>query len=487
MKKWFIALAMLITLALCCPVAMAGNLSLNAMPYSLDSIETYSGFSLDESTGEWSLSSNQALAMLDEVQTGALKGYSSKGNCFFELSVSGNEKSGWLQPMLTLYFVGSNRMEPSAVSFLVDGTRYDLAVFSEEAAIGEQTVERMQAPLDMEGLALMEKLTQAEEVKLRLHGNKTYSTTLKAKVSSSANARTQVESASLKTLEPILAALDTLNISEYDRWAENAEIWEQKTNQKPMLTQTVVADQTVQENAPKLTSGWGMLTVGDSGSSVRSLQKSLGQEGYLVDFDGSRYDKLTRKAVMRYQQLNGLLPTGSADQQTVNLLFGAMPETQASEPEASTERIALAAGENLAQGDLIYEAKDVAAISLEQCELARQVSPSGAIDAAGAVGVTNSDNLLFIARGTIQNLGSEELNFYFQLPATLIYDGKYSFTCTLQCEADGGSRFETSILPMAQADLVVTAEIPEALLNQTGDWSLSFTLGESQLVYPIDR
>ena len=40
---------------------------------------------------------------------------------------------------------------------------------------------------------------------------------------------------------------------------------------------------------------------------------------------------------------------------------------------------------------------------------------------------------------------------------------------------------------MAQADLVVTAEIPEALLNQTGDWSLSFTLGESQLVYPIDR
>lgn len=486
MKKWLVALIMLLTLALCCPIVLAENLSLNAMPYSLKPLETYSGFSLDESIGEWRLSSNQALAMLDEVQSGALSGYSSKGSCFFELCISGNEKTGWIQPALMVYYVGSRRMEPSAVSFLLDGVRYDLSLIPADPIEGS-SMECMTAALNQDGLALMKKMAQADELKLRLHGNKIYSTTLKSKVSSSANSRVQVESASLKTLEPVLSALDVLNIEAYNRWDENARIWEKKNGQKPLFAQTVLAEQTALEDAPKPTGSWGMLIVGDKGSSVRSLHKRLGQAGYLVDADSSRFDKLTRKAIMRFQQLNNLVPLGSADQLTLNLLFGATLETQAAKPESQSKPIAITESETAAQRGLVYSVENVAAISLERCELARQVSPSGAIDGTGAVGVANSDNLLFIARGTIQNLSAEELNFYFQLPATLVYDGKYTFPCTLQCEADGGLRFDAALLPMAQADLVVTAEIPESLVEQSGDWALSFNLGSSQLTYPINR
>ncbi|MBQ8954174.1 MAG: hypothetical protein IJ048_08665, partial [Clostridia bacterium] len=95
----------------------------------------------------------------------------------------------------------------------------------------------------------------------------------------------------------------------------------------------------------------------------------------------------------------------------------------------------------------------------------------------------NADDTLFIAEGRVLNTGAEELTFYRQLSAALSY-GEVTYPCTLVCETDAGARFDTSLLPLGEARLMIYAEIP-ARIAGNGEWTLTLAAGGETLVYTL--
>jgi peptidoglycan hydrolase-like protein with peptidoglycan-binding domain len=81
------------------------------------------------------------------------------------------------------------------------------------------------------------------------------------------------------------------------------------------------------------------IQLGDEGPAVEFIQNTLIVRGYLApNDDTSDYDEKTVSAVMRFQQDNGLSPTGRMDDETLTLLlWGMLPiELNAAQPGSST-------------------------------------------------------------------------------------------------------------------------------------------------------
>ena len=78
---------------------------------------------------------------------------------------------------------------------------------------------------------------------------------------------------------------------------------------------------------------------GDEGPAVEYIQHALIALGYLqANEDASDFDEVTCQAVMRFQEDNGLSPTGMMDDDTLTLLLWGMTpeELDEAEPESST-------------------------------------------------------------------------------------------------------------------------------------------------------
>ena len=60
---------------------------------------------------------------------------------------------------------------------------------------------------------------------------------------------------------------------------------------------------------------------GDTGDTVKAVQKRLKELGYLKKWILGRFDAKTEEAVIAFQRMHGLLATGIVDQQTYDLLF----------------------------------------------------------------------------------------------------------------------------------------------------------------------
>ena len=80
-------------------------------------------------------------------------------------------------------------------------------------------------------------------------------------------------------------------------------------------------------------------------------------------------------------------------------------------------------------------------------------------------------------------LTAEELTFYRQLSAALSL-GEVSFPCTLVCETDAGARFDTALLPLGEARLVIYAEVPARAAAADG-WTLALSAGGETLTYTV--
>lgn len=70
------------------------------------------------------------------------------------------------------------------------------------------------------------------------------------------------------------------------------------------------------------------IQLGDEGPAVEFIQNTLISRGYLLpNDDASAFDAKTLTAVKRFQQDNGLAPTGMMDDETLTLLlWGMLPE-----------------------------------------------------------------------------------------------------------------------------------------------------------------
>jgi len=98
----------------------------------------------------------------------------------------------------------------------------------------------------------------------------------------------------------------------------------------------------------------------------------------------------------------------------------------------------------------------------------------------------NADNTLAIADGMIRNLSGDELKLFTQASAKVIYNGKAAYEATVLCECDGGTRLDMAMLPMAQARLVVYAEIPGWLAQDaSAAWSLEFAIGGETMEFEL--
>ena len=73
-----------------------------------------------------------------------------------------------------------------------------------------------------------------------------------------------------------------------------------------------------------------------------------------------------------------------------------------------------------------------------------------------------------------------------QLDASVIYNGQYAYEAELVCECSDSTALDTRLLPLAQARLMVYAEIPAALAqNDEAQWSIAFTCGDDSLIFEL--
>ena len=207
------------------------------------------------------------------------------------------------------------------------------------------------------------------------------------------------------------------------------------------------------------------------------------QAGFLYGKTESNASARTRDAVRRAQKYFGMLETGSADSVLVERLQGSANETGSE--EAATELQSVSEDLSAAQAGVVYEMADAASVMLNRYWIAKTLPAAGEKALFEQPVLMNRDHALLVADGRVQNLSTENLNFYSDLPAVLVYNGVYEYECTVVCERDGGAGFDSVLLPMDESRLVVYAEIPQALTESEGLWQLRIEIGGAELMYEL--
>lgn len=100
----------------------------------------------------------------------------------------------------------------------------------------------------------------------------------------------------------------------------------------------------------------------------------------------------------------------------------------------------------------------------------------------------SSDNILLVIKTKIKNLQTEEINGEDLPVATLVYDGKYKYSCNLVLEEDDGSDLDDykswmEIEPLKKRTFYYYAELPKEVKNDGKSLSLIITLKDE--VYEV--
>ncbi len=445
MKKWmsfFLVLALMLSSA---PALAMKTAETAASP---EVFERFSGFA--RSGNAWSVHGSEADATLEYFADTAA-GYAYNGACFFYLELTGDERLGLMVPTLVCWYVGANLTGATALSISFDGQRYDLPVACERTSLGDNRAEKLTAFLDEAGLAMLRGLSGAEEAHLRLHGDRVYSTDLERAQRPQTQPRKIVENASLTASQEILDM-----VGEYGLWDQSRALFEQRYG----LTQSemTVCPLEEEQDEYRLDKRFAQLSRGDNHNGVLAMQRLLVEKGFLQGTADNAYGERTALAVRRAQLYYGLTPTGSCDRQLIDCLTGAEPAPAAVEEET---------------GDVL-EKEGSCRVILRRAWLAQGAAPSGDPGTA-ACAVSNGDNLLLILEGSVKNLSGSEMNLYWQLGGE-VSRGGYAYPLLAVCESDKGTRFGSTLLPLGEARLVLYAEVPRAVLELEGDWSLSLTV-----------
>lgn len=435
--------------------ACARNVECAGKLVEMESFEHYPSYTCDEETGKWSVQAYQDDALMDRFWEYGMR--SSSRMVVFHLAAEGDARTGVWTPVLRFYHIDGGRINARAVSILVDGRRYDLAASSESVVHKRHTAECITVPLNAQGMQVAYAMQQAEQVTIRLIGDDLH--TLKVDRTASSD-RQAVEGASLVHLTYGMALLDELGADSYALWDLSAAAWEKEYGYEPAVTVGSVGDTLLDQ---RMTDAMGMILPDDSTDAAEAAQEKLIEHGFL---SGSAYWKLDDKAVeavLRAQKVLGRVPTGCVDQ----ALLDALALGRAAETAEEPELISLGEGAQLA---------------LERYWFADGVSASASDESLRMV--INADNTFLAADGSLRNLSAEELHLFMQMEASVFYNGRYAYEAELVCEVSDGAALDTRLLPMAQARLLVFAEIPASLAaDEEAEWSISFELnGETLLI-----
>lgn len=453
--------AVLLAASLVLSAASAETLNRATQGVSLRRLECYTGYTQEGETWQSHGVLADAALYYMEQRAGDL---AYQGASLFFLELSGSESLGLIVPRLEMYYVGNTLTEATAVSIGFDGQRYDLDVAREETTIGGRRAEKLTAYLNADGLDMLRALQSADEATVRLHGKQVYTTTLTR--AESTQVKRRLESASLSASEDMLAELNALHMDEYGLWTLSENAYKQQYGDFYPMTASALDGEVEGFRLDAL----GQMTRGDSGESVRALQSLLIEKGFLLGAPDNAYGEATAVAVRRAQTYYGLRPTGSCDVALLSCLRG----ESLAVPLATEGDTAVSEG---AQG--------ACTATLRRYYLASAASAS-AQPLTIARAVTNADNTLVIAEGEIVNRSTEEVNLYWQMTGTLKI-GECAYKAEALCESNEGESLDSALLPLAGGRLLVVAEIPKSACLETGEWTLTLTMGEQTWEYALER
>lgn len=427
-----------------------------AAPVEIAGFERYPSCIVNEETGRWSVRANPADALLDRFWTYAE--VNSASVCAFALEIEGDADTGVWSPVLHFYYSGSRKLNATAVSVLADGVRYDFAASSAEIAHENAAAELVSAPLTKDALSAVQAMIAAENVSVRIIGERTYTAELDRDATGT---RTRIEAASLNGLEAGLALLEEAGLSEYDLWDLSAADWENIHGFAPAFETAQVVNEVGGES---VADDFGMVEYGDQTRAARAAQQVLIDAGFMSGSTSGTYGENSVSAARRAQKWLGRIETGCMD--------------------AQLER-ALAEGVCAEKADAVeWQNLGMAQLQLNRWWFADGVS---AVDAPESVqSAANADNTLAIVDGMIRNVSSDDLKLFTQASAKVVYNGTAAYEATVLCECDGGTRLDMTMLPMAQARLVVFAEVPGWLAqDESAAWSLQITIGGETMEYEL--
>ena len=211
-----------------------------------------------------------------------------------------------------------------------------------------------------------------------------------------------------------------------------------------------------------------MVRRGTAGNVAAAVQQLLRDAGFMVGGDEKNVNDRVTAAVLRAQKHYDMLPSGCMDGTLAAFLTGAAVPAGAEKEHADGVQLG-----NIVEVvlDRFWTADAVKAQRAENAE--RKAS--------------NSDRCLIAADGTMTNLSNESIRLMIDAKATLVLDGQARYDAMIVCECDDGSKLDTQMMAREQARVIVYAEVPQSLLNNTdAEWTMEVTAGGETAVFTLE-
>lgn len=420
------------------------------------SLERYASF--DREGTVWTVRSNQGEAALAQMGWGYAP---YDGYVCFGLELTGDSETGVTVPVLAFYYDGTAAFNGRAASVAVNGVRYDFVLSREEVQVGKVSAERLTAPLNAEGLEMIRAMLEAERVQIWLQGDRTFEMNIDPADDSFASIREELAVRSMKALGDMLREFEA--IAPYELWDLNEAWWQRTMGAAPQMRRVNLGEGGAVVSGVALKAPMNMLSRGAMNENVRALQKLLISGGFMQGSADGAYGEGTVRAVEAAQKWFSLPATGSADETLIRLLSG----ESASDAEADAH----------SEAAPVHTAQGVCELSIGRYWFADAVESTG----GDRRNVLDKDDTMIIYEGEVKNLSMENLDFYWQMSAT-VYCGDYGYPCVLVCERDEGDSLTSALPPLGQARLLIYAEIPENIASQE-QWSLKVSAGECEILF----
>lgn len=421
-----------------------------------ESLEKYASFT--EEGALWTVRSNRTQAVLNKISADSAP---YNGYACFGLELTGDKETGLIVPVLAFYYAGTVELNGQTASIAANGVRYDLLLTKEIIQLGRNKAERLTAPLDETGLAMVHEILNCEEPAVLLQGDVVYEME-PMQAAEYDNTREELAGRSLEGLSEMLYEFEKLG--QYGLWDLNENWWERTRGVEPAMEMTALpAEEEIVLGEIELEAPMYMLTRSNSGDDVSDLQELLIDNGYMIGKTDGSYGTGTIRAVRAAQKYLGLMETGFADEKLIRALQG--------------EELVLdgTAADDMMVSELLT-AEGLCEMTVERRWVADAVESEG----GDRRGVTDKDDTLLIWEGTVKNLSTEELDFYWQLSATAKL-GEYEYPCVLVCERSEGAKLMSALPPLGEARMLIYAEAPEAAAGEAG-WTLELEAEDTVFV-----
>lgn len=441
-------------------------------------LERYPSYTIDESTGDWSVHGIHSQDMLNAAEQSSIGELMSKGVCIIYPGIRGNYKSSLMEPVLYVCLLRNTALNAEALSITTGGNRYDFVCTATEIQLNEsqnRKGEQFILPLNEDGLLLLRSFAQSGG-EVRICGEKQVFSTSIVKSEDAKNNRQRFEARALTAVNEFL----TIWPSNYALWDLNAEYW---NLERAMMTVVKLETSNYAQDWPELEEETMCIDTG-KGTAVKAYQQLLKDNAFFAFTPDSSYGKKTINATCDAQQYFGLTETGIADRTLIECLNG----IQQANTNSSTADVIASLSEDIYQASsgTEYVIENGLSIRIDRIWRALSVSPTKPLDPMELKVPFDSSNSLLVVDGEIENISERNFEVSSAIKASMKVNG-ISYMCIVQSERDEGSAFGSSLLPMGRSRVVVLCEIPKEIEITSAELTIDIDVNSEEycLYYTI--